>query len=140
MSHLLTNELKDEKRWPPSIVFQLSDLMRVFKQRVVRYPLRAEDYEEILRQVFDLLLNFGPNARNSYPYLPDTSRLIGVMDLELGTELGCGLNQACIELAHGIHARIDELQLWREHPRGFDCPYYFERFTRQDAVLDHLAY
>lgn len=140
MAGLTDIDNEPPRPWPKGIILRVSDLMARFEQETQGYRFEGSDYEEVLRQIFDLLLNFGPNAAASYARLPDTSRLMGELDLPVDSPRRAGLNFACMNLAHGIQDRIDEYQIWREHARGVDCPYYFGGFINRDVLLDHMPY
>lgn len=137
----------DGYSWPPEIIVQTDDLMYEFEVALIEAAIQftKDDFSEVVRQIFDLLLEFGPAAQASYHLLPDTSRLMGVMDLPQSDPRWPKLNAICMKFAYAIHERVDGLKLWRTYVKSDgvvvnDCPYYFYKWARRNVILSHLPF
>lgn len=132
----------DGKVWPKTIIVSTRDMMAQFERDTHGLPLRPADFQEILTQIIDLLLNFGPDGCTSYPLLPDVSRLCQ-QDWPDEQQL-CQLKNATMQLAWTMHARAQDLGfrvVMRDDGMAtVDFPYAFCGWHGRDVVLDHMPY
>jgi hypothetical protein len=133
--------MSEDKVWPKAIIVSTRDLMAQFERDTHGLPLRPIDYREIVTQVIDLLLNFGPDACGSYQALPDTSRLV---QQDWPDDQLVVLKNASFQLAWGIHRQCEALgfRTCRSHSGEVmrDFPYCMGSWHGHDVLLDHMPF
>lgn len=132
----------DGKVWPKTIIVSTRDMMAQFERETQGLPLQPADFQEILTQVIDLLLNFGPDGCTSYQLLPDVSRLC--QQEWSDPEQLCQLKNAAMRLAWAMHGRAQDLGfrivMRDDGTATIDFPYAFSGWHGRDVVLDHMPY
>jgi hypothetical protein len=134
--------MQGEQQYPKSIIVGTRDIMRQFEQETRGLPLKPQDFTEIITQVLDLLLNFGPDACGSYQALPDVSRLVKNEWVE--DEQLVRLKNASFRLAWAVHNQCEALgfRTFRQDDGSVkrDFPYAISGWHGGDVVLDHMPF
>lgn len=137
--------LRDNEKLPQSIILNAADDMRAFDRAVKDLGLRHSDYYTLVRQILDLVLEFGSTADQSFPRLPDYSQLVDpsiANDPAQATVLRASVQA----LAYQLFSRVAALNTFREPPpqqrqyKVNEFPYYFRGFYRHDIVLDYMPF
>lgn len=131
-----------QQNWPPTIIVSTREIMARFEQQTRGLGLRPTDFQEIITQVVDLLLNFGPDGCSSYQLLPDVSRL--VQNEWPQDESLLRLKNASFEMAWALHNQCAALgfRTYRAMDGEVkqDFPYRLSGWHGHDLVLDHMPY
>jgi hypothetical protein len=134
--------MSDGKQWPKSIIIGTRDMMVQFERETHGLPLTPSDFQEIVTQILDLLLNFGPDGCSSYQAVPDVSRLY--QQEWPDPEQFCQLKNASLRLAWAIHQVCADLgfrtTLREDGSVTLDFPYAWSGWHGRDVVLDHMPY
>ena len=126
--------------WPKLLLVDVRDLLKQLRHETDGTGLRETDYQEILFQVIDLLLNFGRNASESYHLLPDVSRLYD-LDMDRNQENWLLIQSASFRFAVALQQRVTDLGAWRTLDNGRnDFPYVFNKWHGGDLVLEYLPF
>lgn len=126
--------------FPSVMVVDTRDLMQQLKHETANSKLTPTDYREIMTQVIDLLLNFGRRAKESYPLLPDVSRLYD-QDMDRNQETWLLIQSACFRFAVAVEAYVESLGAFRRLDSGHDdFPYVIYGWRGDDLVLEYLPF
>ena len=124
-------------QYPPCLIIPVSDTLDTFKEDVelsLGFMLCEQQLQEIVTQIFEILLDGGHNVLSRLNALPNFNLMVGEQAF---TALQRDMIQRCTRrMAMDIVQLVSNLGGYKQ---GF-FPYVFDSFLGSDVVLMHLPY
>jgi hypothetical protein len=121
--------------YPNTIIIDTADIMRQYTEKV-HGTIDRRDYGEIMAQLIQILLNCICEKLDAHDFpFPELERL-RYTKLDDGSK---ELKQAVDACQWLLDAIINKLQTYKAFVDD-DFPYFFDKFTGDDIVLQHLPY
>jgi len=141
MPDAILEEVKELKanskilNYPNTIIIDTADIMRQYSE-MLHGIIDRRDYGELMAQLIQVLLNSVPENLDAkdFPF-PEFSRL-RYTKLRNGTRELTEAIDACTWLLEAIIGKLGTYKAFVDD----DFPYYFDRFTGDDIVLQRLPY
>lgn len=147
------------KEFASRIIIPAADLMKEFEQEILRIfgkPLSQYDYDEVVRQVIDLMMDFGQAAAECFGHIPDMTRF-GSPCLDVRNLMTdepdhnykiVQFKILCRRFAKRLFERIQYYRLYRPasaeraqiKQARTELPYMFSGFRRHDLVLEYFPF
>ncbi|MBB5409336.1 hypothetical protein HDG34_003277 [Paraburkholderia sp. HC6.4b] len=131
---------KPDGQYPSRIVLPTADLIRAFRRQLRGVTLSDAGFEEIVRQVLDVFLDWDGDGQK-LAALPDIHRLtLPELEEDPAHTIHIRLINATQSFAHQFFERLMTYGLFRAGNPLTDLDYGFDCFLGDDIVLFHCPY